>query len=312
MGSDRLDAQARAFIAEVEAAHVPPIETMSPAEVRSLQANFVPQLAGHLEAVAGVEEGEVPGPRGPIPIRIYRPSATPLGVLVYLHGGVWVIGSIETADAACRALARRTPCTVVSVGYRLAPENRFPAGFEDAAAATRWVAANAQALGADRTRVAVGGDSAGGTLAAAVTLDARDRGEPALRYQILVYPATDYDFTRPSFLEYGTGFLITLGEMRWYWENYLTSPADAANPFACPLRAQTLRGLPPCLILLAGCDPLRDEGEAYAARLKAEGVPVEVIRYDGMIHGFFTMPGVMDRAKVAYGDVAEALRRAFF
>jgi len=306
-----LDEQARAFIAEVAAAGVPPIQTMSPPDVRALQRNFVPRLSGTPEPVARTEDREIPGPAGPLPIRIYWPEDAPSGILVYLHGGGWVIGSIETADAACRALARRTPCVVVSVGYRLAPENKYPAAFDDAVSATRWVSAHAQELGADPRRVAIAGDSAGGGLAAAVTLDARARGGPPLCFALLVYPATDLNTERPTYRTYGIGYLITVDEVRWYWDCYLRDGNDANSEFACPLRAQSLRGLPPTLVLLAGCDPLRDEGEAYAARLRADGVPVETMLYDGMIHGFFTMPGVMDRARIAYGDAAVTLRRAF-
>jgi acetyl esterase len=310
MSYERLDPQARAFIDQVTAAGVPPLETMSPPDVRRFQGDFVPQLAGELEPVARIEDREIPGPGGPIPVRIYTPDAPPCGVLVYLHGGGWVIGSIETADAACRALARRTPCTVVSVGYRLAPEHRFPAAVDDAVAATQWAVANAASLDADASRVAIAGDSAGGELAAAVTLHARDNGGPSLRYQVLIYPVTDYDFTKPSFREYGSGFLITIGEMEWYWRNYLSKPDDASSPMACPMRAASLQGLPPALIIQAECDPIKDDGEAYAARLRADGVPVDIIRYDGQIHGFFTMPGVMSRAKDAYSDVATVLAKA--
>ncbi len=306
----QLDPQARAFIEEVEAAGVPPLQTMSPAEIRMLQAAFVPRLSGQLEAVERVEDREISGPGGTIALRTYVPHA-PQGILLWVHGGGWTIGSIETADAACRALARRTPCSVVSVGYRLAPEHKFPAAFEDVRAAARWVAANAEALGADATRIAIGGDSSGGALAAAATLDARDGGGPRFCYQVLVYPVSDNDMTRPSYREFGAGYLITIDEIRWYLKNYLRSPEDAENPLVCPLRAASLRGLPPALVVLAGCDPLRDDGEAYAARLRAEGVPVQVLRYDGMIHGFFTMPGVLDRAGVAYDAVARSLRHGF-
>jgi len=306
-----LDEQARAFIAEVEAAGVPPIQTMDPVVVRALQQNFVPRLSGALEQVAGVEDHAIAGPSGPLPLRIYTPESKPRGILVYLHGGGWVIGSLDTADAACRALARRTPCIVVSVGYRLAPEHKFPAAIDDAVRATSWVAANAERLGVDPTRVAIGGDSAGGALAAAVTLDAREREGPPLRFAMLVYPAADFKLDRPSYRTYGSGCLITTEEVRWYWESYLRSPQDATSEFACPLRAASLRGLPPALVLLAECDPIRDEAEAYANRLRADGVPVQTMLYEGMIHGFFTMPGVMDRARVAYDHAAEALRRAF-
>jgi acetyl esterase len=310
--SAQLDAEAAAFIAELQAAGVPPIETLAPADIRALQRGFVPRLTGMPDEVARVVDREIAGPGGPVPIRIYAPAAPSLGVLVYFHGGGWVIGSIETADAACRALARRTPCTVVSVGYRLAPEHRFPAAVDDAVAATRWSVDHAAELTGKRAQVAVAGDSAGGNLAAAVTLAAVARGGLGLRYQVLVYPAVDDDFNGPSFREYGGGdYLLTLAEMRWYWKNYLANPADAASPLARPLHAASLRGVPPALVVLAECDPLRGDGEAYAKRLRADGVPVETLRYEGLIHGFFTMPGIFSRASLAYDDVAASLRRAF-
>lgn len=306
----RLDPQARAFIDLVEAGGVPPLQTMEPTEIRKLQAAFVPQLAGTLEPVAHVEDSEIPGPGGPIPIRTYRPNA-PRGLIVWIHGGGWSIGSIDTADAACRALARRTPCTVVSIGYRLAPEHKFPAALDDVRTAVRWIWGHTETLGAGPGRVAIGGDSSGGAMAAAATLDARNGGGAAFCHQVLVYPVTDNDMTRPSYREFSSGYLITVDEIRWYLTNYLRTPHDADNPLVCPLRAASLSGLPPATIVLAECDPLRDDGEAYAARLSAEGVPVELKRYEGMIHGFFTMPGVLDRARDAYEDVSSGLRRAF-
>ena len=285
---------------------------MSPPDVRKLQRNFVPQLAGDVVPVATVEDRDIPGPGGPLPVRIYRPDgAAPFGALVYFHGGGGVIGSLETADAACRALARRTPCVVVSVGYRLAPEHKFPAGFEDCVAALHWTIDHAAEIGVDPARVAVGGDSTGGALAAAVTLDARANATASPCFQLLIYPATDHNFDRRSCREYGNGFLLTLDEMRWYWENYLSSSDDLQSIYACPLRATSLKGLPPALLLLAECDPLHDEGAAYGERLHADGVGVQSIFYNGQIHGFFTMPGVFDRARVAHEDAATALRHAF-
>jgi acetyl esterase len=307
-----LDPQAAAFIREVEAAGVPPIWEMAPAAARALQRNFVARLSGEPEGVARIEDRSVPGPAGPIPVRVYTPAGSgPFGVLVWMHGGGWVIGSIDTADAAARALANRTPCVVVSVGYRLAPESRFPAAFDDGLAATHWVAANAADIGVDAARIAVGGDSSGGNLAAAIALAARESAAPALRFQLLVYPVTDDDFERPSVRRYGSGYLITAEEIRWYWRQYLAASADALNPSACPMRAASLGNLPTALVLQAAYDPLLDAGTAYAQRLRREGVAVETSCYDGMIHGFFTMPGVMDRARAAHAAAATALRRAF-
>ena len=197
---------------------------------------------------------------------------------------------------------------MVSVDYRLAPEHKFPIPAEDCYAATRHVAENAAAFGADPDRIAVGGDSAGGNLAAAVTLMARDRGGPRLSFQLLIYPATDFAFDTSSYRANAEGFGLTRKAARWYWSQYLPRPEDGANPLASPLRAQDLRGLPPARVITAEYDPLRDEGEAYAARLRAAGVRAEVRRFDGQIHGFFSMCGIMDQGKAAIDDAAAALR----
>jgi acetyl esterase len=306
-----LDPQVRAFIAEVEAAGAPPLEMLTPADARALQAQFVPQLAGAPEAVARVVEREIAGPGGRLPVRVYAPAGEALGALVWYHGGGFTIGGLDTADPACRALARRANCVVVSVGYRLAPEHPFPAAVDDACAAARWVAENAADLGYPSGRLAVGGDSGGGTLAIAATFAARDGAVPQPCFQLLVYPATGRGDGTPSYARYGAGgYLLTASQMDWFWRNYLPREADAADPRACPERAESLRGLPPAFVLLATCDPLHDEGRAYAGRLERDGVAVRVAEYGGMIHGFFTMPGVFDRARVAYDDAAAALRAA--
>ena len=261
--------------------------------------------------VAAVEDRRLPGPAGEIPVRVYRPEGrAPLPALVYFHGGGWVIGSLETHDGSCRDLANRIGCVVVSVDYRLAPEARYPAAAEDCYAATKWVAGNAKALGVDAARLGIGGDSAGGNLAAVVALMARDRGGPALRHQLLIYPVTDADFSRASYRENAEGYLLTTKAMEWFWGHYVPDPARRQEPYAAPLRAKELSGLPPAFVLTAEYDPLRDEGEAYAKRLQQAGVKTRLQRYDGAIHGFFAMGLLAEVARKAVDDAAAEARKA--
>jgi acetyl esterase len=245
-------------------------------------------------------------------VRIYTPAGSgPFPVLVFFHGGGWVIGDLDTQDGACRALANGAGCLVVSVGYRLAPEHKFPAAPDDTYAATKWVAANAASINADPARIAVGGDSAGGNLTAVTAQMARQRGGPRLAFQLLIYPVTDGACDTASYRDNADGYLLTKEMMLWFWNHYVRNPEERFNSMASPLRAQSLKGLPPALVQTAEFDPLRDEGEAYAARLQEAGVPVKLTRYDGMIHGFFGMASVIDRATTAIGEAAEALRSAF-
>ncbi|MCC7368427.1 MAG: alpha/beta hydrolase [Chloroflexi bacterium] len=260
--------------------------------------------------VAKVEDRAVPGPAGEIPIQIYTPEAAgPLPVLVYYHGGGWVSGCIETHENACRALANLTPCVVVSVEYRRAPETKFPGPLEDCYAATSWVSEHASEIGADAARLAVGGDSAGGNLAAAVALLARERGGPTVAYQLLIYPVTDCNFETVSYREAAEGYGLTQDSMRYFWEMYTPDEADAANPLASVLRAD-LSGLPPAHLLTAEYDPLRDEGDAYAAKLKAAGVEVDHVTYPGQIHGFFNVGTMMKTGEVAVERAAKAMAKA--
>ncbi len=307
-----LDPQAAAVLAELAAVKLPDLSTLPPEILRKAFR----ELAGRdaeVEALASIEDRRVPGPAGPIAVRIYtpEPGARPLPLLVYFHGGGFVLCDLDTHDPTCRALARRAGCVVVSVGYRLAPEARFPAAPEDCFAATRWAAANARSLGADPRRVAVAGDSAGGNLAAVVSMLARAQGGPALVHQLLVYPVTDWDFETRSYRENAEGYLLTRDMMRWFHGHYFAKPEEAADPLAAPLRAADLRGLPSATVLTAEFDPLRDEGEAYAARLRDAGVPTTLTRYDGMFHGFFGMTARIDRARDAVDEAARALRRSF-
>jgi acetyl esterase/lipase len=307
-----LDPQARAYLDYVASFNRPPYRDQTVAAIREGQFAIL-QFAGDPEPVARIEDFAIPGPGGPLPVRVYTPAGPgPFPVLLYFHGGGWVIGTLDTHDGLCRALANGVPCVVVSVDYRLAPEHKFPAAVEDADAAVRWVAAHAVEISADPTRIAVGGDSAGGNLAAVVSLLARDRGGPRLACQLLVYPVTDhYDAGMPSYETNADGYYLTRDNMIWFIEQYLAAEHDHTNPLFAPLRAPDLRGLPPALIMTAEFDPLRDEGERYADRLREAGVPVTLTRYDGMIHGFIRLPGAMDRARLAVADAVAGLRAAF-
>lgn len=301
-----LDPAAEVFLREVAAAGGPPITSLSVQEVRQVFHDMFAR--GDREAVANVEDRRIPGPQGEIPLRIYTPGGHgPFPVLVFCHASGWVVCDLETHDAPCRALANAVPSIVVSVDYRLAPEYKFPAAPEDCYAATRWAAANATAIHGDPDRLAVGGDSAGGNLAAVVALMARDRGGPALAHQVLIYPATDTSFDSASYRQYGEGYFLTKDLMVWFAKHYLRE-ADAVHPYAAPLRAPDLRGLAPALVITAECDPLRDDGEAYASRLREAGVAVRHIRYDGMIHGFLGLPAIFPQARRVIEEVAAALR----
>jgi acetyl esterase len=282
---------------------------MSPQEARvAMIARSAPYLVNP-PAVAEVVDRGIPGPAGTLPVRIYKSGApSPAPVLVYFHGGGWVCGNLDTHDSLCRALANAARCVVVSVDYRLAPEHPFPAPVEDAYAATAWVSDNGARLGADPTRLAVGGDSAGGALAAAVCLMARDRGGPAITCQLLNYPATDYAFDTASYVENASGYQLTREGMIWFWNHYLATPADGCHPYASPLRAEDFSGLPPAIVITAEFDPLRDEGEEYARRLMAAGVPVHLLSYPGLIHNFVRMFPILEAGRAAIEETGELLR----
>ena len=302
-----LDPQMKALLDQMAAAKVPAFHTLTPAQARL--GRRAPQ--GEPEPVAHVEDRTIPGPGGEIPVRIYVPKGNgPFGVLVYFHGGGWVVGNIEMTDQPCRMLTNAGRCVTISVDYRLAPEHKFPAGPEDCYAATKWAADNAAALNCDAARIAVGGTSAGATLAAAVALMARDRGGPRVAYQLLVYPATTSALDTASHRQFAKDnyYVLSRADMEWFWGHYLGSEADRTNPYACPAYATTLRGVAPAFVITAEYDPLRDEGEAYAARLREEGVQVVLRRYDGVTHGFFGMPAQLDKAKAAIAEAGSALR----
>jgi acetyl esterase len=310
MGRMPLDPQAEALIASVAGGK--PVEQMTVQEMRDALEQRARLTGGLPEPVSQVLDSSIPGPAGRIPIRMYVPDRDRLlPALVYFHGGGWARGSLQSHDIVCRALANGGECIVVSVDYRMAPEHRFPAAIDDAVTATRWVAEHAHQFGIDSARLAVGGDSAGGNLAAAVALVLRDHGGPRLVHQLLMYPVTDYNLETASYTDNAEGYILTREAMRFYWRLYLSSESDAADVRASPLRAQDLSGLPPALVITAEYDPLRDEGRAYAEKLQAAGTPAVYREFPGMVHGFVTSAGVLDAGKQAIREASAALREAF-
>lgn len=303
-----LDDQAHVLLDAMKASGFRPFHEMGVETCRRLtnaQAEF-----SRSEPVETVEDRLVGAPHA-LPVRIYRPSASAsLPVLVYFHGGGWVMGGLDSHDATCRQLAVDVGCVVVSADYRLAPEHPFPAAIDDAMTATSWVAEHASEIGGDRSRIAVAGDSAGGNLAAVVAQLTHEDALP-LVFQLLVYPVIDRRLDRPSMIDNATGFLLERSDMEWFWSLYDPDGTAAHDRRAVPLDAPDLQGLPPALVITAEHDPLRDEGEEYGARLRAAGVPVTVSRYAGVFHGFFAMQGLLDAATAAMAEAAGALRSAF-
>jgi acetyl esterase len=302
--------EVRALLEANEAEGGPDIETLSPAEARQAAVDALKAVALQPEEAGRVEDLRISHPQRHIPIRIYTPAAGgPFACLVYFHGGGWVVCDLDTHDSVCRAISRRAGAVVVAVDYRLSPECKFPAAVEDCYTATQWVAANAVRLRVDPRRLAVGGDSAGGTLSAVMCLKSRDEGGAPLALQVLVYPVTNLaSLDTPSYAEFAEGYYLTRAEMEWFRGHYLARTEDALSPYASPLLAPDLRGLPPALVITAECDPLRDEGEAYARRLAEADVEVTCIRYAGMIHPFFSLGGVFSQGRRAIEQVAAAVR----
>jgi acetyl esterase len=305
-----LHPQCKAFLDMLAAAGGPPLESLPLDEARKVPYMMI-DAGGPEEPVAQVDTRIIPGPAQPLPVRVYRPSlAQDLPALVYFHGGGFVICNLDTHDRLCRNLANASGSVVVSVDYRLAPEHKFPAAAEDAYAATRYVAEHAGDFGVDAHRIAVGGDSAGGNLATVVALMARDRGGPTLKFQLLIYPVVDFDDDSPSMREYGQNHFLTHESMAWFAASYFATAADRRAPYASPWYASDLRGLPAAMVMTAECDPLCDQGEAYARKLQSAGVAVEVKRYDGMIHPFISLAGIVDGGRTAIADAASAVRQA--
>jgi acetyl esterase len=292
-----LDPQLAPLLATLDAGF-PPVHTMTGAQARAtIRSRFVPPAKP--EPVAEVRDDTVPGPGGDIPVRIYRPEGHGLPVLVYAHGGGFVFCDLDSHDGLCRNIANRVHAVVISVAYRLAPENRWPGAADDVYTVAQWAVDNADAVGGDARRVAVGGDSAGGNLAAVTAVMARDRGGPPIAAQLLLYPVIAADFDTESYRLYGKGFYNPRPALQWYWDQYVPMLPDRENPYASPLRAN-LAGLPPAVIVLAGHDPLLDEGNAYADALEAAGVVTVRCPFEGGIHGFMTMPML---------DIAQQARR---
>ena len=305
---------AQRLLEMVRLANRPPFETLTPAEARDVYSAGRKVLQPPPEDVAETRDTTIEGPAGPIPIRLHRGADTgagPLPGLLYLHGGGWVIGDLDSHDGVCRRLANAAGCWVMAVHYRLAPEHPFPAAVEDCAAALAWLAANAPDLGIDPGRLAVGGDSAGGNLAAVLALMGRDGTLPATRFQMLLYPVTDFAMTSPSFARVTEGVPLTATTMRWFADHYMPDPAQRADWRASPLLAPSLAGTPPAFVLTVGHDPLADEGRAYAARLEAEGVRVTALHLSDQIHGIATMTRFIAAGDAALDAAAASLRDAW-
>jgi len=309
-----LDPQAQAVIELVARSGRPAYHTLSPKDARHLFLETRPASTPTPPSIGSVRNVLAETPQGAIPLRVYRPAGvpdhTPLPAYVYFHGGGWVIGDLETHDVLCRQLTAASGAGVVAVDYRLAPEHKFPAAADDAWVATRWVVDHAAELGLDGARLAVGGDSAGGNLAAVVALMARDDGGPAIRQQVLIYPVTDVMRETRSYADFADGYMLTRDSMRWFVAHYLRSKDDARDWRVSPLRAPSLAGLPPALIVTAGFDPLRDEGEMYAGRLRDAGVMVDYVCYGGMVHGFAGMGKLIDTAQRVVSLIGDTLRQA--
>jgi acetyl esterase len=303
-----LDPDAAAVFKAFQEAGRPPYETVSPAAARELYLKARVVTNPEPPELKSVQPLAISARHGSIPARVYTPlkprQANGLApCLVFFHGGGWVIGDLDSHDVACRKLADEGQLIVISIDYRLAPEHKFPAAVEDAITATRWIADNAKQLGIDASRLTVGGDSAGGNLAAVVAISARDGNGPAIAGQVLIYPATDLALTHPSHSEPETSILLTHSVIRWFRDHYLNGDADVSDWRASPARTNTLVGLPPAYVLTAGGDPLRDEGDEYARRLKEAGVPVTSRTFPGQFHGFFTMGKLLQQANVAAREI---------
>lgn len=312
-GSGRLDPQADRYIRVLALLDEPPLQEKTPQQARADRIAIGNTNAGVIESVAHIEDQLIPSPAAEIPIRIYTPEgAAPFPVLIYFHGGGWVTGNLDTHDPICRSLTKRTECIVVSVDYRLAPEHKHPAAVEDAYAATVWVAENISRFGGDSARLAVSGDSAGGHLATVTTFLARDNNGPAIMHQLLIYPVTNTATqATESYVRFEEGLNLTRAGMLWFRNHYIANEADAQHPHASPLLAEDLSDLPSATIITAEFDVLHDEGRDYAKRLVAAGVPVTYRCYGGLLHGFVTNAGLMDRAYECLDDMAQILRAVF-
>lgn len=311
-----LDPQVKVVLDAVAATGAPGLETMTPDEARAQYLLLTPMINGTPPDVAGATDSSFPGPgqNNDVPVRTYLPLSSENGlppVLVFFHGGGWVVCDLDTHDGLCRRLAAWGGFAVVSVDYRLAPEHPFPAAVEDAFAAVKWVAENGAEVGVDGARLAVGGDSAGGNLAAVAAVMARDAGGPDICHQLLIYPGTDQTMTMPSIERLGTGYRLTRAGMEWFRGHYMGESADYTDPLASPLLARDFTGLPSAQVFTGEFDPLVDEGRAYAEKLRAAGVNVDDRCVAGMIHGYFNMAGIVERAAATVREAAEGVAKAF-
>ncbi|HEY8289695.1 MAG TPA: alpha/beta hydrolase [Acetobacteraceae bacterium] len=311
-----LDPDAQLVLDMIRAAGRPPFEALTPPEARQAYINSRKVLQPAAQPVAESRDTAVPGPHGNIPVRLYRPDGTTasdrLPALIYYHGGGWLLGDLDSHDGVCRRFANAAQCRVVSIDYRMAPEHKFPAAVDDCAAATRWAIDNAERLGIDPARVAVGGDSAGGNLAAVVALMARDGTLPPVVFQLLIYPATDMMMTSVSAHAISDGVPLTSKTMRWFIDHYMRDAADTRDWRASPLRASDLSGSAQALVLTCSHDPLCDEGIAYAQRLEREGVRVQHLHFSDQIHGFMSMGRIIRAADVAIDMMAASLKKALW
>jgi len=310
-----LDADAQKVLDAAKLTGAPPIETLSPEEARLAMKARREALKQVTPGMAEVRDLAAQGPHGPIPLRLYRAAAaaavSPQPCLVFFHGGGWVFGDLDTHDNLCRLLSHAIGGTVIAVDYRLAPEHKFPAAYDDSLAATTWVAEYADALGIDRHRIAVCGDSAGGNLATTVALTAAEQGYPELIAQVLIYPTVDLGFAQESYRRVGEGYFLTTTGMEWFRGHYLRGDEDVADWRASPLRAGDLSKLPPAYVVTAGCDPLCDEGEEYAGAMKRAGVPVMFRHLPGQMHGFIGMSGYIAAADVTIAEIGRFLREVW-
>jgi acetyl esterase len=309
-----LDASAQKLLDQIRAAGLPPMETLSVAAARAGYARSRVLLAPDPPEVAALRDLEFPSAGHAIPARLYRGREAPGGpapVVVFFHGGGWVLGNLDSHDSFCRGLANDARCAVLAVDYRLAPEHKFPAAAEDAEAAVAWVAADGAKLGLDPSRIAVAGDSAGGNLAAVAALAARRAGEPKLRLQVLIYPSLDLALGHESHRRAGEGYTLTASAMRWFRDLYLARPEDAASWRASPLRQPDLGGVAPAFVVTGGCDPLCDESADYAQRLIAAGVDVTYRFHPGQMHGFVSAGRVIPEGRAVSAEIASAVRAAF-
>lgn len=309
----RLDPATENLLKRLAARGAPPVTELTPEEARAARNPLFIELGGPPAEVARVRDEGIPGPGGEIPIRIYTPRGSGrFPVLVYFHGGGWVIGNLDTHDCLCRVLANEISCIVVAVDYRLSPEHKFPAPLEDCYAAVEWVAEHAEDFGGDNARIAVGGDSAGGNMATVVCMMAREKGGPSLLHQLLIYPAVDLlSMDTASYQAHGEGYLLTAAGMFYYRDHYLRNREDGKIPYASPLLENNLTRLPPATVVVPRLDVLADEGTAYAERLKEAGVPVACLFYDDMIHAFLNFQVDVPMAKKAVSDIAARLKKAF-